>query len=95
MIVNGKTYNIDDLLKSIDMTSNKLETVGNLMLTKREVEVLERNYIDFRISTNLRDLMMKIQFALEDDEYDEDDKDELESVLESISERAYYEETNK
>lgn len=93
MIVNGKEYKAEDFLKNID--KNFLEKVGNIMLTKREIEVLERNFIDYKSSTSLRDLMMKIEYELDNDELDSDSEYELDDVLESISERAYYLETNK
>lgn len=95
MKVNGKTYNIEDLLKSIDTKSNEFTKVGNLMLTKKEMEILDLNHIEYQTSSSLRDLMMKINFLLEDEELSEYDADSLEFILDSISERAYYEETKK
>lgn len=95
MIVNGKEYNVDDLVKSLDLKSNSFRNIGNFLLTEREIGILERNFIDYRTSSSLKDLMMKIQAILEDEEIDVDDALDLDYVLEQISERDYYENTNK
>ncbi len=95
MIVNGKKYNIESLLKSIDFNNNEFEKIGNLMLTKKEIEILNKYSIQYQSSSSLRDLMMKISFLIDEEELDTDDSNDLEYVLDSISERAYYEETLK
>jgi hypothetical protein len=95
MIVNGREYNVDELMKSIDLNAHKFQTFNNIMLTQREIEILDRNFIDYRTATSLKDLMIKIQDILEDEDLDGDDADDLEYVLEQISERDYYENTNK
>ncbi len=95
MIVNGKEYSVDDLVKSIDTTSHSFQKCGNLMLTKREIEVLKRNFIDYSVATSLKDLMIKIQDVLDDEYLDTDDASELEYVLETLSERDYYENVKK
>lgn len=95
MIVNGKEYKIDDLVKTIDFNSQSFKKCGKLMLTNREIDILERNFIDYNLATSLKDLMIKIEYVLEDEALDEDDAVELEYVLESLAERDYYENTNK
>ena len=95
MIVNGKNYDLDEIMKSVDLSANGMNKVGSFYLTNREMEILDRNYIDYRSSSSLKDLMMKIQGILEDEEVDPDDGDDLDYVLESISERDYYENTRK
>lgn len=95
MIVNGKEYNIDELVKSIDTSKMNMVKVGSFYLTKEEIGILERNYIDYENATSLKDLMMKIQNVIEDDGIDPDDGDELDYVLETISERDYYQNTQK
>lgn len=95
MIVNGKKYNIESLLKSIDFSNNAFEKIGNLMLTKKEIEILNKYSIQYQSSSSLRDLMMKINFLIDEEELDTEDFNDLEYVLNSISERAYYEETLK
>ncbi len=45
MIVNGKEYKMDDLINSIDFSSNKLIGKDNYLLIKREIEILTRTKI--------------------------------------------------
>jgi len=95
MIVNGKEYKLDDLVKGLDANSNFLKDVGGIMLTEKEIDILERNFVDYKSASSLKDLMIKIQYILEDDTIDEDDANELDYVMYNISERNYYENTNK
>lgn len=95
MIVNGKEYNINELMKNIDTKSNQLNKIGSFYLTNREIEILERNFIDYQTCTSLKDLIFKIQDILEDESLDRDDGDDLDYVLENISERDYYQNANK
>ncbi len=90
MILNGKDYDINTLVKNLDTVSNSFVKVGNLMLTKREIEILKKNFIHYETANSLQDLRIKIQSVMEDDTVEEDDAYELEYVLESISERDYY-----
>ena len=95
MIVNGKEYNINELMKNINTKSNQLNKIGSFYLTNREIEILERNFIDYQTCTSLKDLIFKIQDILEDESLDTDDGDDLDYVLENISERDYYQNANK
>lgn len=95
MIVNGKEFDINKLASSIDTTSHSLKKVGTFWLTNREIEILDRNFIDYKTCSSLKDLMFMIQNVLDDESLDPDDGDELDYVLESISERDYYQNTNK
>ena len=94
MIVNGKEYDIGSLVKNLDTVSNSFVKVGNLMLTKREIDILERNFIEYETATSLKDLMIKIQAVFEDESIDPDDAYELEYVLDNIAERDYYDYKN-
>ena len=95
MIVNGKEYDMDDLIKQIDLSSHQMNKIGSFYLTNQEMEILDRNFIDYRTCNSLKDLIMKIQAILEDEEIDSDDGDDLDYVLEMISERDYYQNTKK
>ena len=95
MIVNGKEYNMDDLMKHIDLNSHQMNKIGSFYLTNQEMEILDRNFIEYRTCNSLKDLMMKLQAILEDEELDPDDGDDLDYVLETISERDYYQNTKK
>ncbi len=90
MILNGKEYDVNTLVKNLDTISHSFVKVGNLMLTKREIEILKKNFIQYETANSLQDLRIKIQAVMEDDTVDEDDAYELEYVLDSISERDYY-----
>ncbi len=90
MILNGKEYDLKTLTSNLDMTAHSFVKVGNLMLTKREIGILKRNFIDYERASSLQDLRLKIQAVMEDDTVEEDDAYELESVLDSIMERDYY-----
>lgn len=90
MIVNGKEYDMKSLVENLDTVSNSFVKVGNLMLTKREIDILKRNFIDYETANSLKDLMIKIQAVFEDESIDPDDAYELEYVLDNISERDYY-----
>lgn len=94
MLVNGKEYDVDSLMKTIDTESNSLKKVGNLMLTNKEIDILKRNFIEFETCSSLKDLMIRIQAVLEDCGDEDDEMEELDYVLEKISERDYYEYKN-
>jgi len=84
MLLNGKEYDISTLVKNLDTASNSFVKVGNLMLTKREVNILKE------CASSLSDLRIKIEEVMKDESLDEDYSYELESVLDSITERDYY-----
>lgn len=82
---------IKKILNSIDFENNKLIKINNnLYLTNNQIEILKRYNIDFETSNSLRDLMIKIETIL-----DYEDIDELETLLNNLTERNYYENTNK
>ena len=95
MIVNGKKYEIEDLMKSIDFNTNSMNKIGSFYLTNKEIEILDRNFIEYRSCNSLKDLMIRIRDVLEDESLDPDDGDDLDFVLDSIAERDYYQNTNK
>lgn len=95
MVVNGKEYNMEELMKNVDINSHQLNKIGTFYLTNHEIEILDRNFIDYRLCNSLKDLIMKIQTVLEDENVDPDDGDDLDYVLEMISERDYYQNTRK
>ena len=83
-----------DILKLVgemDFSSNKLVNIGNgLMLTNREIEVLDRWKINYKNCSSLKEIIYLIEDVIEDD-----DSEELDSISMSISERDYYQNTNK
>jgi len=86
-------YDIEKIVSEMDFTSNQLQTVGkNLMLTNHEIEVLNRYKIDYLKCTSLKEILFEIEELIGDMDIVEDD---LESISQSISERDYYQNTNK
>lgn len=82
---------IKKILNEIDFNNNKLQKINdNLYLTNNQIEILKRYNIDYEVSTSLRDLMIKIENVL-----DYEDIEELENLLTTLTERNYYENTNK
>lgn len=83
---------IKNILNNIDFDNNKLIKINNnLYLTNNQIEILKRYNIDYETSNSLRDLMIKIEDILD---YEEDIL-ELVDLLDKLSERNYYEFTNK
>lgn len=82
---------IKKILNEINIEDNKLIKINNnLFLTNKQIETLKRYNIDYEISNSLRDLMIKIESILDFEEIEE-----LENLLITLSERNYYENTNK
>lgn len=83
---------IKNILNNIDFNNNKLIKINNnLYLTNNQVDILKRYKIDYETSNSLRDLMIKIENILD---YEEEIP-ELVDLLDKLSERNYYEFTNK
>lgn len=82
---------IKNILNNINFDNNKLIQVNkNLYLTNNQMETLKRYNIDYETSNNIRDLMVKIENII-----DYEDIEELELLLDKLSERQYYEEIKK
>ena len=82
---------IKKILNEIDFDNNKLQKINdNLYLTNNQNEILKRYNIDYETSNSLRDLMIKIESVL-----DYENIEELENLLTTLTERNYYENTNK
>ena len=86
-------YNIDAIVKNMDFVSGKLVDFGNgLMLTNKEIEVLDRYNINYKGCSTLKEVLSKIEEVF----YEEDsDLEDLDIVSETIAERDYYQNTNK
>lgn len=86
--------NMDDKVKSVldDMNFNNFmkKTTNGLMLRDNEIDILERYNIHYERVNNLSELIYEIEDALN---YEEND--ELEWLSSELSERNYYENTNK
>jgi hypothetical protein len=86
-------YDIDNVLESIDFNANSFKDIGNgLMLTNREIEVLDRYNIKYNNCQSLKEILFEVEEVLNDmDIVDE----ELDYISSTISERDYYQNTNK
>ena len=52
-----KDYNIDELVGNFDFDSNKFNNINGLMLTNREIEVLDRYKINYKNCKSLKDVL--------------------------------------
>lgn len=87
-----KDYNIDELVGNFDFDSNKFNNINGLILTNREIEVLDRYKINYKNCKSLKEIIFEIEELLNDmDIVDED----LDYISGTISERDYYQNTNK
>lgn len=84
-------YNIKELVDNLDFNSNKLNNINGLLLTNYEIDVLDRYEINYKNCSSLKDVIRNIEDIIEDI----DDIEELDYISQSISERDYYQNTNK
>ena len=88
----NKEFDIDRLVGEIDFEANKFNNINGLMLTNREVEVLDRYNINYKNCTTLKEIIFQIEDLIQDMDIVEED---LEYISGTISERDYYQNTNK
>jgi len=86
-------YNIEDLLKDIKFDFKKDNGKG-LLLNNHEIEVLQRYGFDYKKYSSLNELIFEVDNYI-NEEGCFNDVDELEEVLDKISEYHYYNEVNK
>ena len=84
-----KEYDIESLVNDIDFEKNSLEYInGEIVLTKREIEVLESLDINYKNYTSMSSLINDLEEASDDDP-------EIEEILKDMSDRNYYLNVNK
>ena len=88
----NKEFDIDRLVGEIDFEANKFNNINGLMLTNREVEVLDRYNINYKSCTTLKEIIFQIEDLIKDMDIVEED---LDYISGTISERDYYQNTNK
>lgn len=92
MKVNDKNYDVDDLVNKIEDTTF-LKNYGNgILLNQKHIDILSNYDIDYRKYNSISSLIFDIQEYLDDSYLELDD---LEWVLDDLSERNYYQNTNK
>lgn len=85
-------YNIKEILSSYDFHQNELQDINGLLLTNKEIEILNKYNINYKKCNSLKEIIFEIENILNDmDIVDE----ELEIISSTISERDYYQNTNK
>ena len=87
-----REFDIDRLVGEMDFESNKFNNINGLMLTNREVEVLDRYNINYKNCTTLKEIIFQIEDLIQDLDIVEED---LDYISGTISERDYYQNTNK
>lgn len=89
MKIDGKEYNVDDLVKDINLDMHT--SYNGIYLTNRQIDVLKNNGFDYKKYNNIKELMFDL------DEYLNSDPDniELENILSELSEFDYYHNVNK
>jgi len=85
-----KNYDINSLVSEINFNDNMLNDYNGLLLTNKEVTVLNRYNIEYSNCTNLSQLLYQIEEIL-----NEEQLEDLEEVSKDIAERNYYHNTNK
>lgn len=86
-----KKYDINELLENINFNDYSFNDYGNgVLLTNYETQVLDKYKINYKNCQSLKELLYEIEDNLKD--YIEDD---LEQIAISISDRDYYQNTNK
>ena len=83
-------YDIDKIVDEMDFVGNSLNNINGLLLTNKEIEILERYDIDYKKCVSLKEVIYLIEDILEEEEIEE-----LDLISQSISERDYYLNTNK
>ena len=83
----------EELVNSLkkEMLSNMLVDVGKIMLTRKEIEILDKYNINYKSVLTLKELINRIESTLLDEDY----PDDLDQIAQSIQERDYYQNTNK
>lgn len=91
MLVNGKEITVDEAIELSNIENVFMRRRSNgLLLSDYQIDVLERNSIDYKKYSNMSSLLFEIEECL-----NQEDDDELEEVSRQIAEMHYYNETNK
>lgn len=86
---------LEKLVSEMDFKSNEFVTCKNgLMLTNMEIDVLKRYGVDYERCSTLKEIIYLVEDILNEEDAG-DDLDELEYISSTISERDYYQNTNK
>ena len=82
-------YDIESLVNDIDFEKNSINYInGEIVLTNREIELLDSLEINYKSYTSMTSLINAIEEVSDDDP-------EIEEILKDMSDRNYYMNTNK
>ena len=82
-------FDINSLVNDIDFEKNSIEYInGGIVLTKREIDLLNSIGINYKEYSSMTLLMEAIEEACEDDP-------EVEEILKDMADRNYYLNANK
>ena len=88
----GKEFDIDKLVGEMNFSLNEFKNINGLMLTNKEIIVLDKYKINYKNCNSLKEIIYEVEDILNDiDIIDE----ELDLVAMTISERDYYQNSNK
>ena len=91
MKINNEEVSIEELVSNINPRANMLKNCGNgIYLSDNQISILNQYGFNYEKYSNIKSLIFDI------DEYlNENYEEELESILDSLSEFNYYHNTNK
>lgn len=90
MIVNGKEFNVDDLVNEQKNVFLKKRSNG-LLLSDEDIDILKRNGLNYLDYSNIKSLLFAIEEILNEDS----DIVDLEELSLRLGEYNYYNYTNK
>lgn len=85
-------YNLDEIISGMNFEDNKFNNINGLMLTNREIAILDQYKINYKSCSSLKEILYEIEEILNDMEIVDE---ELDYISSTISERDYYQNTNK
>lgn len=83
-------YDFNKIIGEMDFNSNSLNSINGLLLSNKEIEILDKYNIDYKNCKSLKEVICLIENILDEDNYSD-----LDMISQSISERDYYQNTNK
>lgn len=91
MIINGKDYNVDNLVEKINIDKNiPMKRENGLVLRDSQIDTLKRYHINYEEFCSLTALINEIEEILTDE-----NDEELEILSMELQEMNYYNYTNK
>lgn len=91
MLVNGREITVKEAMELSNVESSFMKHRDNgLLLSDYQIDVLERNNINYKKYSNMSSLLFEIEEYL-----NEEENEELDEVSRQLAEIHYYNETNK